>query len=375
MAVYDQPTTSYSDTNKRKQVISDIIDIIDPRDTPLLDRLGGLDGASSKFRFTGGKSTKVEWLMDSLPGLTGVLATATIASNASSATVTDASVFQKGHIVQMDLQTFWVSTVDTTNNTVGLVSIGGTGGVHTSAGAITIIGMARVEGAESDAIGLPQVSLGTNYTQIYHQEVKVSRTMQTYAEWGVSNEMEYQIKKAIPSQLRLIEKNMLLMANSAAGNGTTARISGGLPMFVTTNTVSGVTMTKASFENACSSAYKAGGGPTWIAPLSPTNFGKVRAFYENTNYLIIQRNDAQVGMPPVTIIRTPFGDVEPLLDRWAGDSDIFLVDPSRAGMLTYDAFSREPLAKTGDFEREEVVGEFCFCLKSETAHARLGGVS
>ena len=52
MTVYDQPKTTYSDTTPHKRVITDIISLIDPSDAPLVDALGGLDGASGKFRFT-----------------------------------------------------------------------------------------------------------------------------------------------------------------------------------------------------------------------------------------------------------------------------------------------------------------------------------
>lgn len=375
MATYDQPITTYSDTSIRKQVISDVITIIDPSETPFISAIGGMDGAAGKFRFSPGKSTKVEWIEDSLPTLTTTLQTATIASNATSATVADASIFEPGYIFLIDAQKFWVSAVDTTNNTLTFASHGGTGASHATATTITIVSQARLEAADSSQVGLPSKTLGTNYTQIFHHEVKVSRTQQGYAQWGVSDTMEYEASKAIPHLNRLIEKHVLTSGTSAAGTGTTARVMGGLPYFVTTNSVSGQTLTKTAFENACASAFLDGGMGPWIAPLHPTNFAKVRAFYESSAYMNIYRDDSVVGMPPVTKIITPFGEVIPVLDRFAETGKIFLIDPQHAGMMTYDQFSREPLAKVGDYDREQVVGEFTFCLKAEAAHAILDGVS
>ena len=91
--------------------------------------------------------------------------------------------------------------------------------------------------------------------------------------------------------------------------------------------------------------------------------------------MIIERGDREIGMLPPTVIHTPFGDVELLLDRWAKDGTIFLVDPENAGVFTYDSFSTEPLAKTGDYDREELIGEFTFALRCEKGHAILGGVT
>ena len=48
MAVNDQPKTTFTDTTAQARVISDVIQMVDPRDTPLLSRLG-LDGVRSKF--------------------------------------------------------------------------------------------------------------------------------------------------------------------------------------------------------------------------------------------------------------------------------------------------------------------------------------
>jgi hypothetical protein len=63
------------------------------------------------------------------------------------------------------------------------------------------------------------------------------------------------------------------------------------------------------------------------------------------------------------------------MDRWAPTTMIYIIDPQHAGLLTYDPFAWEDLAKTGDYDRAEVVGEFTFCLRQEKAHALLTNVS
>jgi len=370
--VVDSPYTSYSDTAAAKKVIDDYISLISPSDAPFIERIGGLDGAAGKFDFVGGKSTKVEWLEDELESLQDTLLTATISSAATAATIADASKFQPGHIILIDAQTFWVSAVDLTNQILTFAALGGTLASHASAAVIYIVGMARLEGDDSDAIGMTSRYSGYNYTQIFHAEVKVTRTQNQKSQYGISEEFEYQASKKVPGLMRQIEQWCLIGDASSAGTATTARIMAGLPSLVGTgNATAGGTLTKAKFEAAVKLAYADGGDGPWIAPVSPTNFSTICGLYDSSAYLRIQRTETTVGMPPVEKIITPFGDVDMLLDRWAKDATIYLIDNKHVGMLTYYPFTREMLAKTGDSIKGEVVGEFTLCLRQAPAHAVL----
>ncbi|HOD52891.1 MAG TPA: DUF5309 family protein [Candidatus Cloacimonadota bacterium] len=371
----DSPFTSYSDTTPQKRVITDVISLIDPSDAPFIEKIGGLDGAAGKFRFANEPSTTVEWLEDNLPSLTSTLQTATIGTDATSATVADASWFQPGHIIEIDSQTFWVSAVNTTTNVLTMTPLGGTAASHATGTTITIVGMARLEGDDSDASPYTDRSTGSNYTDIFHAEIKASRTQAKISQWGIGNEFDYQASKAVPGLMRQIEQQVLKNDTKSLGSATTPRVMGGLPAFVTANATSGASLTKAKFQVPVRYIYEDGGSSELVAPVSPTNFEKIGGFYETSAFLRIKREETVVGMPPVDRIQTPFGTVELILDRWAKDSTIYIVDPKHAGMLTYDAFRQEPLAKDGDYEKGEIVGEFTFCLRQANAHGSLTSVS
>jgi hypothetical protein len=375
MAAADSPYTSYTDTAAQKKVITDVISLIDPSDAPLIERLGGLDGAAGKFRFSAWPGTNPTWLEDSLPALEALLKTATIASDATTATVSDATLFQPGHIILVDSQTYWVSAANVTTNALTISSLGGTTASHATNATIYIIGLARLEGDDSDPVGMTTRATGSNYTQIWHGEVNVSRSTAMLAQWGIDNEFDYQASKVVPNLMRLIEKQLFANVSPAAGSASTPRVMGALTAYISSNATTGQTMTKASFDGAVKLAYADGGAGPWIAPMSPSNFAKVRGFYENSSFLVIQQADPVMGMPPVTIIRTPFGDVEPVLDRWASDSFINIIDPKNAGMVTFSPFTQEMLAKTGDSLEGEVVGEFSFCCRQNQSHAVLTSVS
>ena len=374
MAVFDSPITTYSDTTPQKRVITDVISILDPSDAPAVDALGGLDGASGKFRFVNEKGTAVVWLEDNLGPLADALA-ASCTSDATTITVADASVLQPGHIINIDLEQIWVSATNTTTNVITVTrNFGGTQATHASAAAVAIIGMARLEGAESDAIAFTDRYTGTNYTQILHKEIKVTRTQSQIAQYGISDEMAYQGDKVVPELMRLLERHFYYNAAAKAGSGTTPRAMGGVRAFVTDNTVAGTTLASSHFENAVKAAYEDGGEGPWFAFCAPTNYQKVKNFYDNSTYLQIPRSETTVGMV-ITKVVTPFGDVNLVLDRWAKTTEIPIIDPKHAGFKTFYPFTQEPLAKSGDYERSEVVGEFTLCVRQDKAHALLTAVS
>lgn len=368
------PLTTYSDTTPQKRVITDVISLIDPSDAPMIEALGGLDGASSKFDFVNEPSTKVEWLEDTLASLSGVL-NGSITSTATTITMTDGDNFQEGHIIEIDSERMWVSSV---NNATEVITVTrayeGSSASHADSATVSIVGMARLEGAESDDVAFTDRTVGSNYTQIFHQEVKASRSQRQISQYGISDEMVYQGNKVIPSLMRLIEKHFYNSTVSKAGTATTPRQMGGIQAFVTDNKISGATLAQSQFENAVKAAYSDGGDGPWIAGCSPDNLQKVKNFYDSSNFLRVDRTEGTVGMV-IERVLTPYGSVDLLLDRWAKNAQIPLVDPNHAGFLTYYPFTQEPLAKTGDYSRDEVVGEFTLCVRQDKAHALLTNVS
>lgn len=379
MAVFDAPASTYSDTTPHKRAITDVISLIDPVDVPLITALGGLDGAASKFRFTNWPSKTVEWLQDDhLPLSSTFNAADTLTSTVTTITVADGTLLQAGDILLAGTEQMWVSSVSTDTITV---TRGAFAAATTQASLATfyIVGQARVEGAESVAVGMVDRYVGSNVTQIFHREIKVTRSHAKLSQYGIANEMAYQKDKAIPDLLRRMEKHLLYNASVVTGSSTAARAMGGVQAFVSTNKVSGASLAQSAFENALLSCYNAGGMGPWLAIMAPVNAQKVKNWYDTTGVasatiLRVDRETSTVGMKVQQIV-TPFGDVNIVMDRWAPTTLIYLIDPAHAGLATYDPFGWEPLAKTGDYEREEVVGEFTFCLRQEKAHALLTNVS
>jgi uncharacterized protein DUF5309 len=374
MAYLTSPLTTYSDTTPQKRQITDVISLISPSDMPMVENLGGLDGAADKFRFVNESEKVVEWLEDTLIGLTGLL-NGSIASTATTITAADGDNFQEGHIILIDSEHMWVSSVNNATEVITVTrAFQGSSASHADSATITIVGMARLEGAESDDIAFTDRTTGSNFTQILHQEVKVSRTQGQIAQYGISDEMAYQGDKVIPSLGRLLERHFFYNTVAKAGSATTPRAMGGYQAFVTTNKVSGATLAQSQFENAVMSAYSAGGDGPWSAYCAPANLQKVKNLYDSSNFLRIDRTENTLGVV-IERILTPYGEVDLVLDRWAKTTEIPLIDPEHAGFSTLYPFTQEMLAKGGDYEKSEVVGEYTLCLRQDAAHAILTNVS
>ena len=359
----------------QKRVITDYITLIDPADAPFVEAMGGLDGGAKKFRFVNFPHTKVEWIEDTREPLAVGLFTAmnTVVTTAV-LLAASANMVQVGQILLFadGAEQMWVSAV--ASDGVTLTVSRGYGGTTATAQvvnnntAIEILGIARLEGAESHGLGYTVRSTNYNHTQIMQREVKVSRSQNQISQYGIREEFDYQSNKAIPHLMRLIEKGVYKGTRSA-GSSAAPRSFGGLGTFVTNNAINSgsAAVTQAKFENALKAAYLDGGKPS-KAFVSPTNMQVIKNFYDSANFLRVDTKEKTVGMTIEKII-TPYGTVDLIMDRWAPDSTIYILDPEHVGFITYYPFTSEPLAKTGDYQRGEVVGEFTLCVRMDKAHA------
>ena len=380
MANVAPPYSTYVNTAENKRVITDYIALLDPSDAPFIEAIGGLDGAASKFRFTN-QGTLVEWIEDTLAPLTGVFAltaTANSATNVTSLKVADGNMVQPGHILLSGTELLWVSA-----NSNGVLTVTRSLGSSTMVtlatdASFSIVGMARLEGADSDPIGYTDLSTNSNYTQIFHKEIKQTGTAPYQDRWGMTDQMQYESAKSIPEMMRLIERT-LQYGKRAAGSTTTPRMMGGYQEFITTNKASGANMSVSSLipgiiEDAVELIYNAGGAGDFLAIVNPATYQKIKNAYDSSSYVRYAPEQNRFGTLVDRIV-TPFGDVSFVIDRWQLSNLIPILKLDNVGMLTLRPWQVEDLAKTGDAEKKQLVGEYTFCLKLEKSHALLTAVA
>ncbi|HEY6020181.1 MAG TPA: DUF5309 family protein [Candidatus Paceibacterota bacterium] len=377
MALFDQPKTSYSDTTNAKRIISEAIKLIDPIDVPLLAALGGFDGARDKFNIRE-NGTKIEWLEDTYAPLSDVAAQGTtITTNTTVLTVTDASIFQDGHVIQIDSEYMVVSSVDVTNNTLTVYSrsYGGTNATHATTSTISIVGMARLEGDDADYVGLQVITNPFNYTGIFQKALKITGTEEVVDEYGYEDAFTYQANKAVPELTRLVE---LAIFNGirAIGTATTPRSFGGLPTYITTfNTVAaGGAIAKTHIDSVAEKVRLNGGMPDLFV-CHPSIANDVRALLDSSSFVRLTQENQVFGMLSIERMNTQYGGLQIVESLWCPTSTAYVLDSSRIGLYQLRPFQWHPLAKTGDSRKAEVLCELSLVAANDKGHGKITGIT
>lgn len=376
MTVYDQQVTSYSDTTPHIRIVSDVISLIDPVDTPLIAALGGLDSARSKFKIRG-NGYKIEWLEDAYAPLSDTANQGTtITTNTTTLTVTDASIFQPGHVIQIDSEYMVVGAVNTTNNTLTVLArdYGGTNATHTTASTIYIVGMARLEGDDADYGPIVDIAAPYNYTSIFQKALNISGTQQVIDQYGISDEFSYQANKGVPELMRLIE-SAAFHGIRAAGSATAPRSFGGLGTFITSNSVNaGGAIAKTDIDNAMEYCMLDGSTPDLFVA-HPSIMNDVRALIDSSSFVNVTQENTMFGMMPITRVNTQYGSLRVVESRWCPVATSYLLDSRKVGFYTLRPFAWKPLAVTGDSKKGELVGEFSFAVANADAHGYIYGLT
>lgn len=379
MALFDQAKSSYSDTTNAVRIIADAIKLIDPVDTPLLVALGGFNSAPDKFDIRG-NGTKIEWLEDKYAETSDVLAQGTtLATNGTVLTVTDASIFQDGHVIQIDDEYMVVSAVDVANDTLNVYSrsYGGTNATHASTASINIVGMARLEGDDADFVGLQQVSAPYNYTSIFQKALKITGTEMEVDEYGYDDAFAYQAAKAVPELSRLLELQ-IFNGIRAAGSDTAPRSMGGIPTFVTTVTGNSVNaggaIAKTDIDNLAELILLDGGMPDLFV-CHPSIANDLRSLLDSSSFVRVTQETQNFGMLPIESVRTQYGSLRIVESRWCPLSKAFMLDSRRVGLYELRPFQWYPLSRTGDSKKAEVIGELSLAVANESAHGTIYGLS
>ncbi|MDH3944363.1 MAG: DUF5309 domain-containing protein [Anaerolineae bacterium] len=375
MALIDQPKDSYKDTTAQARVISDVIQMVDPRDTPLIARLG-LDGAREKFniRLNG---YKVELLEDELDPLeTTANHGATITTVETTITVSDASVFQDGHVIKMDDEYMVVKSADAASDQIEVYSrsYGGTNATHDANVIIEIVGMARLEGDDADYGPIMDIQAPFNYTGIFQKAIQVSGTQQAISQYGIDDEFQYQANKAVPHLLRLVERSAFHGVREA-GSSNSPRSFGGLGSFITDNSVAAAgSIVKSDVDSLMEEIIMDGGFPDLLV-MNPRVANDLRNLLDNSSFVRVSQEENKLGVDAIERVMTQYGELELVMDRWCPTDTAYILESGKVGFYTLRPFETYEIARSGDSLKGEVVGEFSLLAANDKAHGKITGIT
>ena len=359
-------------------MVSDRIQKADVFERRTIDALG-LDNMS-KFRFVNKPHRQYEWLEDTYVGTSDSLTAAGGLHSSSTATtclVTTPEIYNVGDVILIDAEFIWVAAVATATGTLTLVrDRGGTQATHTDSTTVTIVSNARLEGTDADDSPTTEATSTTNNSQIFQRTIELSRSDQLFPLYGITELEDYYIDKKMDELIMMLNKVPYYgIRQSGSSSHSQGRGAGGFEQYISTNaTAAGsVDLTRNHIDDALEDCYNAGGMPDALF-CSTFQQRRLNQIYEG--FIRTERTES-VGGNLISTLIDPIGGnpIQVIVDRHCKAASIYLIDRSYCGYITIDPFFYERLAKTGDADSGQVVGEYGFVLSFEKAHAYISGLN
>jgi Family of unknown function (DUF5309) len=360
--------------------VSDIIGIISPFETALLDHLGDPRRAS--------RSTVHEWVEDSLlPNSEAINQTVfnPDALTETSITVDNGAVFQVGDQVKPDASDEILFVTAVAGNVLTVVrGYGGTAAAPIGDNQpLLIIGNAALEGADAPAARFTNRTRNQNYTQIFSSTVEVSGSQQAVQAIGVEDELDFQKQERLRELLRDLENtviNGVAPAASQQGSSTTRRSMNGLLQSIATNNFlpdvgpippgDGLSLSifnEAVLNAAIRTIWESANSTIDTIVVNGAQKRNINNFVTNSRSF----DSADTRFRDLlSVYESDFGVARVVLSRWVPRDTVLLLDSSRIEVLPLAgrSFQFKRLAAQGDREMGQLVGEYTLEIRNENAH-------
>jgi hypothetical protein len=360
--------------------VSDLVGIVSADETPLLDLLGDPVRPA--------RSTVHEWLEDALLPNVDTINDGSIGSplTETSFDVSHVGRFRAGDLLRVEGsgEVMLVTGLDVDNSRLTVTrGYGGTSAEELVDGAtIHILGNGALEGADADAARFTTRTRRANYTQIFSSTVEVSASESAVQQLAVRDELDYQKSLRMRELLRDLENcviNGVSPQSDPQGSAGVRRTMRGIISFLSTNQFSpgedgfpsGSSLTEDHLNTALRRIWTVSGGVDLIV----VGGREKRAI---NNFIASQRrfySEQEKLKNMVSVYESDFGVCRIVLSRYVPTGTVLLLDSSRIEVLPLASrsFHYKPLARTGDAERGQVVGEYTLELRNENAHGIIRG--
>jgi hypothetical protein len=356
--------------------VSDLIAIASPRETPLLDALG--DPARAAH------STVHEWLEDgTLPDQDALVssgpATLLVVEHATRFRVGDQIRFESASEIAL------VTAVDKDNDQLTVVrGYGGTPQASPSPGTVIhILGNAALEGGDADEPRFTTRIRLSNYTQIFSATVEVSGSELAVRQIGVRDELDYQKSLRARELLRSLENSVIngtAAASNPQGGSSVRRTMRGIISYVQSNRFvvgedgfpDDATLTETQLNLALRTIWQRGNGAVDLVLVGGPEKRAINGFVSSSRRFA---GSTEIFKDLVSAYESDYGVCRIVLSRHVPTGTVLLLDSSRVEVLPLAgrSFHFKPLARTGDRESGQVVGEYTLELRNEACHGIISG--
>ncbi len=232
-------------------------------------------------------------------------------------------------------------------------------------------GNADIEGTVTTGASSSSKARLKNYTQIMSKTGAVSGTQRNISTVGGQDEFGFEMTKRM-KEWKLGAESDLILQISGAGSTTTARSMTGLIDAIQTNRVTGsattIALRESDFNDLAQKIWDQG---AVASECYVQGFNKRRiSQFATSNTRQLQMSGSDKLSNRVSVYEGDFGTFQIVLDRYVPKTVGIMLEPS----LFRKAWLRKPisfpLAKRGDVDEFEIVGEFTL----EYLNQRAGGL-
>jgi len=361
--------------------VSDLIGIISPYETPLLDALGDPMREAT--------STHHEWFEDELlPNKDAINdSTYTDPSTDTDFVVDNGSRFRVGDQIQVESSEELMLVTGINSNTLTVVRgyAGTTAEDLADNQVINILGNAALEGADKPGARFTNRSRCGNYTQIFTATVEVSGTDMAASQLGLADEMDYQKQERLRELIRDLENTVVNggePASNPEGSGSVRRSMKGVIQHLSTNVFhtgdsgfpTGTGLDEDKINYVLRQIWESSNGNVDLIVVGGFQKRKINAFSANSR--TYGANDTTFT-DMISIYESDFGVCRIVTTRWMPQDAALLLDSSRINVLPLAGrnFYFKPLASGGDYECGELIGEYTVELRNEAAHGLIRDLS
>lgn len=230
-------------------------------------------------------------------------------------------------------------------------------------------GNQAVEGAVTTGTSTSSKARKSNYTQINTTDGAVSGTQRKVDVVGGQDEFAFEMKKAM-LEWKIEAENDLINSTQVSGDSTTARKITGLIAAITTNRVTGsattVALTEAAFNDLLMKVFESG---ATVDSVYVNGFNKRRiSQFSTPNVRQLQMGETLKNR--ISVYESDFGTVSIILERYMPKTIGIMLKESLFRKAWLRKPSTYPLAKRGDLDEFQIVGEWTL----EHLNERAGGV-
>ncbi len=361
--------------------VADIVSIVSPYETPLLDHLGDATRAAG--------STYHEWLEDTLLPNKDVINDVTVDQSgySTSFNVAHGGYFRVGDQLQAvnSGELLFVNTV--AGNTISVTrGYGGTSEETLSHGeTLHILGNAALEGDDAPTARFSTRCRLGNWTQIFTASVRVSGSELAVRKLSIADELDYQKQERLRELLRDLENTVINGISPEVvqqGSATIRRtMKGIIPTLATNIFTPGVDsfpnetdLTEHQLNLALRNIWE--NASSRVDTIVCNGYQKRRINGFITSSRSYSSRD-ETFRDAVSVYESDFGVCRVVLSRSVPTNTILLLDSSRIDVLPLSgrSFHYKPLASTGDYDAGELIGEYTLELRNEIAHGMITGLA